>query len=373
MAADTHRGWDLYVRDRLADTLEIITVAVDGEAAGGGALGMAISDNGRYVAFSSRAGNIVRGDENRTTDVFVRDRWRDSTQRVSVASGGREANGPSFNPSLFADGRRVSFTSNATNLAHGDTNGEVDVFVHDRLSRVTTLASVSSSGQPGNSYSGTAELSPNGSHVAFVSNATNLSRSDTNDVRDVFVRNLSTQETRRLSIGNSEQQANDYSDDPSLSANGRFVVFQSGADNLVPRDESPFTDVFVRDRAAHTTRLVSVDSRGRQDFSLSTSPSISASGRFIAFDSSAQLVPSPPTVFQDVYVRDLLAGTTQLVTVPTMGEFTECCSGEPEISADGHHVVFYSSSRKIVTGESDSVERDVFVRDQREDARWLVP
>ncbi|MGZ4664922.1 MAG: TolB family protein, partial [Frankiaceae bacterium] len=150
--------------------------------------GAVVSANGRYVAFISGAANLVPGDTNTESDVFVRDRRAGTTTRVSVSNTGAQANGYSYEVAVSANGRYVAFDSNATNLVPGDTNDAQDVFVRDRRAGTTTRVSVSNSGAQGNGGSGDPAVSANGRYVAFNSFATNLVPGDTNDARDVFVR-----------------------------------------------------------------------------------------------------------------------------------------------------------------------------------------
>ncbi len=218
-----------------------------------------------------------------------------TTTRVSVDSAGGQANdfsgaAPSISvdTSISADGRFVVFQSDATNLVAGDTNGASDVFVHDRQTGTTTRVSVDSAGHEATGLypaSGDPAISADGRFVAFDSNATNLVAGDTNSAYDIFVHDRQTGTTTRVSVDSAGNQANGY--DPSLSADGRFVAFTSGASNLVAGDTNGASDVFVHDRQTGTTTRVSVDSAGWQAYSFSHLPSISADGRFVAFASNA--------------------------------------------------------------------------------------
>src|SRR5438132_6140403 len=184
----------LWGRSAGAQTTERVSVASDGTTEGNDAsLGSALSADGRFVAFDSAATDLVAGDTNLVSDVFVHDRQTGTTERVSVASDGAQGNGSSgllsfaFSPALSADGRFVAFVSFATNLVAGDTNGATDVFVHDRQTGTTERVSVASDGTQGNAASTGAALSADGRFVAFHSTATNLVADDTNGKTDVFV------------------------------------------------------------------------------------------------------------------------------------------------------------------------------------------
>jgi hypothetical protein len=269
----------------------------------------AVSAGGSVVAFSSSASNLVSGDTNGAADVFVNDRGtkKPSTTRVSVASGGAQANGDSGSASVSGDGRLVAFVSGASNLASGDTNGVADVFVHDRVTNSTTRVSVASDGTEANAESafvGAPQLSVDGRFVAFESFASNLVLGDTNGMLDIFVHDRQTGAVTRASVASDGTQANNTSRSASISGDGRFVAFHSFATNLVPPDTNPDFDIFVHDQQTGTTSLANVASDGTQANSSSVRPSISGDGRFVSFDSTASnLVPGDTNGIGDVFVH----------------------------------------------------------------------
>ena len=183
-------------------------------------------------------------------------------ERVSISSVGAQADGDSEEPSISSDGFIVAFISEATNLVPGDTNDAQDVFVHDLGTGITERVSVASAGTQGDDDAFSLSLSSNGSFVAFGSFATNLVVGDTNDVIDVFVHDRDTGTTTRVSIATDGTQANDESFSPAISSSGRFVAFRSDATNLVVNDTNSKSDIFVRDRTLGVTRRVSVASDG---------------------------------------------------------------------------------------------------------------
>jgi Tol biopolymer transport system component len=343
-------------------------VAVDrsGHQANGTSFSPAISAHGRFVAFGSAASNLVPGDTNNADDVFVRDRRMQVTRRISVGAGGQQANGGSSWPAISADGRFVAFTSSASNLVAGDTNGRIDVFVRDRMLQVTRRISVGPGGQQANSESSEnfePAISAHGRFVAFGSAASNLVPGDTNNADDVFVRDRKLQVTRRISVGAGGQQANGTSFSPAISAGGRFVAFASWASNLVPGDTNGTQDVFVRDRRMQVTRRISVGPGGQQANSDSFSPEISAGGRFVAFWSIAKnLVAGDTNRRADVFVRDRTAKLTGRVSVGPGGQQANRRSLYPEISAHGRFVAFFSRAFNLVAGDTNN-RFDVFVRD----------
>jgi Tol biopolymer transport system component len=222
------------------------------------------------VAFASGATNFVAGDTNGATDVFVHDRQTGTTTRVSVASDGTQGNGDSsvLNPRISSDGRFVAFASLATNLVAGDTNAVADVFVHDRQTGATTRVSVASGGSQANGASGiffpSLSISSDGRFVGFDSDATNLVSGDTNAATDVFVHDRQTGATTRVSRDSDGIQGNNIAAVPSLSPDGRFVGLDSDATNLVSGDSNGVSDIFVHDRQMGTTTRVSIAGDGAQ-------------------------------------------------------------------------------------------------------------
>jgi Tol biopolymer transport system component len=325
-----------------------------------------ISATGRFVAFTSSASNLVLGDTNDRPDVFVHDRKTGITRRVSVDSAGNQGNDTSFVPSISATGRFVAFLSFASDLVPGDTNGVEDVFVHDRKIGTTMRVSVDSAENEGNGSNFSPSISATGRFVAFASAASNLVLGDTNDRLDVFVHDRKTGTTMRVSMDSDGNQGNDDSFTPSISATGRFVAFDSNAPNLVPEDTNSNMDVFVHDRKTGTTTRVSVDSAGNEGNNASFFASISANGRFVAFVSSASnLVLGDTNGLPDVFVHDRKTGTTTRVSVDSDGsEGNNRSFFSPSISATGRFVAFTSVASNLVPGDTnDSI--DVFVHDRK--------
>ena len=303
---DTQYNYDIFVRDLLTNTTTLVS---SGDRGNSNSSYPSISADGRFVAFQSQANILVRGDTKNPTDIFVRDLLTNTTIRVSVDSAGNQGNDSSYSPSISADGKFVAFDSKAFNLVPGDTNNSGDIFVRDLLTNTTTRVSVGSAGNQGNSNSSYPSISADGKFVTFSSDASNLVPGDTNNSDDIFVRDLLTNTTTRVSVDSAGNQAIGISPAaPSISADGRFVVFNSTSTNLVPGDTNASGDVFVRDLSTNTTTRLSVDSAGNQVISNSfRPPSISANGRFVAFDSndSSNLVPRDTNNSQDVFVVDL--------------------------------------------------------------------
>jgi Tol biopolymer transport system component len=329
----------------------------------------AISSDGRFIAFVSFATNLVDGDTNFSADVFVRDRRMGPTERVSVDSAGLEGNDESWSPSISADGRYVAFASQSDNLVPGDTNSSYDVFVRDRRRGITARVSVGPAGAQANRPSAGASISADGRYVAFYSGADNLVPGDTNFVWDIFVRDLQNGVTERVNVDSTGGQASGPygSYDAKISADGRYVVFRSLQTNLVPGDTNAASDIFVRDRQTGTTERVSVDSAGTQADADSFWPSISADGRYVAFYSGADnLVPGDTNFAWDIFVRDRQGGTTECASLDPNGAHVIGSSYEPFLSAEGRYVAFSSNSITLVGGgDANAYVSDVYVRDRQ--------
>ncbi len=345
--------------------LNLVRVSVDsdGNQADSSSSYPSISANGRYVAFVSSATNLVDGDTNNVQDVFVRNMQTGAIERVSVRTDGTEGNNSSANPSISADGRYVTFSSVATNLVDGDTNNVQDVFVHDRQTGVTERVSVSSDGTQGNGFSRDPSISGDGRYVAFSSVASNLVADDTNDVQDVFVHDRQTGLTERVSVDSDGAQANGYSGYPAITADGRQIAFESRATNLVEGDTNGETDIFVHYRHTKWTVRVSLGADGAEGNGGSLKPAISADGRFVAFESLAtNLVEGNTNGEYDIFVRDRHTNTTERVSVHTDGTEANNYSSNPSISADGRFVAFSSYATNLV--DNDTTSGDIFVRDR---------
>jgi hypothetical protein len=293
------------VRDLQTNTTERVSLSSSGAEANADSWLPSISPDGRFVAFSSIATNLVPGDTNGQLDVFVRDLQTNTTERVSLSSSGAEANADSWYPSISSDGRFVAFYTSATNLVPGDTNGSEDVLVRDLQTNTTERVSLSSSGAEANTDSWDPSISSDGRFVAFHTSATNLVPGDTNGSDDVFVRDLQTNTTERVSLSSSDAEANSSSSLPSISSDGRFVAFYTWATNLVPGDTNGSDDVLVRDLQTNTTERVSLSSSGAEANTDSWDPSISPDGRFVAFSSNAtNLVADDTNGYADVFVHE---------------------------------------------------------------------
>jgi Tol biopolymer transport system component len=343
---------DVFVRDRTSGKVEAVSVSSGGTLGSGASASPQISPDGRFVVFESFATNLVLNDTNGLTDVFLRDRQAGTTVRVSVGAGGAQATGgTSEKASVSADGRYVTFISDAPNLVAGDTNDNDDLFVRDVQSGTTTRVNVGAGGVQSNGAAVTATISGDGRYIAFVESATNLVAGDTNGQLDVFVRDRQTATTTRVSVATGGAQGNGTSASQGISADGRYVVFSSDATNLVTGDTNATNDVFVRDRTTATTTRVSVATGGAQANGPSNRPAISSDGRYVAFSSRALSLGG--TAEGTVYRRDRTGGTTIAVSKSTAGAFASGTNNIASISGDGSIVGFTSAGTNVVPQDLD--------------------
>lgn len=359
---DTNGYRDVFVHDRDTNQTELISVSSDEVQATHNSYDPpSISDDGRFVAFETAAGNLVSGDTNIASDIFVRDRQTGLTELVSLSNTGILADGGSGYPAISADGRFVVFRSGASNLVPGPVVGfGGQLYVRDRQAGLTERISVSSTGDQGNGgYYGSPSISADGRYIVFTSDSTNLVSNDTNNRQDIFLRDRQAGTTVRISVSNTGIQANNNSYSASITPDGRFVTFSSRATNLTPDDITASEDVFVHDRQTGLNEVISVSSAGVQGFSASVNPSISDDGRFVAFTSTALLVPGDVNHVRDIHVRDRQTGRTDLVSVSSTGVQSNTGSDFPSISADGSFIAFQSDANTLVPNDTN-LFTDVF-------------
>jgi hypothetical protein len=364
----------------------------------------AVSSNGRFVAFDSAATNLISNDTNSQPDIFVRDLQAGTTTRVSVASNGTQTDLDSSAPSISADGRYVSFTSEASNLTAVSTQGQNGIYLHDTTSGLTTRVDLAPNGTPANATSSSSSISADGRFIAFSSGATNLMPSAANG--GVFVWDTKAGQMLLASISNDGTTSGQGSS-PLISADGRFVAFTSNSASLVTGDTNGRADLFVHDFITGTTTRANVASDGTQDncgIAFTVSTAMSADGRYLSFIScGSTLAPgfTNPNGYTSAYIHDMITGvTTPLATTPqgvilsagnvgtisadgrfaayntylvdrTTGSSTSLnvatggtpgngTSGTVSTSLDGSNLVFSSISSNLVTGDSNSAT-DVFL------------
>jgi hypothetical protein len=347
-----------------------------------------VSANGRFVAFTSDATDLVPQDENEYPDVFLHNKKTGSTRRMSVDSSGGEADEGSpasgdYALAMSSDGRFVAFESGAGDLVNSDDGSSYDIFVHNRKTGTTRRVSVGMNGaEPdGDSYLNV-DISADGEFIAFQSDAANLVPNDNNTKSDVFVANRITGKIRRVSVDSNGNEADGGADPISgrftvaISPNGRYVVFDSLADDLVPNDDNEMSDIFLHDRRTGRTRRVSVaNNEDEGDGHSRANADVSANGNLVAFSSLAtNLVPADDNPgFSDVFVRNIDAGTTRRVSVRSNGTEGNADSGQGatgyydtmlRITPSGRFVAFVSAASNLVP--EDNLGRwDVFVHNRR--------
>ncbi|MBM3992398.1 MAG: hypothetical protein FJ298_15550 [Planctomycetes bacterium] len=374
---------DVFVHDRASGALECVSLTAAGATGDGASLGPRISADGRFVAFASDATDLVTGDTNGLRDVFVRDCLLGTTVCASRSSSGAQADGPSatslfqgngpphhspYTIDLSGDGRFVCFESLATNLVNGDTNNVRDIFVHDCVSGATERVSVDSSGAQSPNSSSFARISADGSRVSFWSLA-RLAPTDLNDQIDAFVRDRTLGVTLQASVGHSNLQSNGNSFALDISGDGRFVLLQSNSTTLLPGPPSVFSQIYLRDLVLGETTIVSVSSSGLTGNSwsgLDLQGALSHDARFVLFDSwASNLGPGDTNSSIDIFVRDRLAGTTERVNLNSSGIQAFGRMRSWSISDDGRVAAFQADGEvaNLAAGDTNAAP-DVFARDR---------
>ena len=348
----------------LAFAIERVSVSSTGVQGDDSASSPFVSADGRFVYFSSNSTNLVDVDTNDKQDVFVHDRLSGVTELLSITAAGIQANGGSSNPSASENGQFVVFESSADNLVNNDTNGDRDIFVLDRTTGMIEKVSNSSTGAQGNRNSYEPAISGDGRYITFESFANNLVIDDSNELQDIFVHDRNTRLTQRVSISSLGEQGDSSSFEPSISHNGQFIVFHSYAANLVESDSNNDIDIFVHDRNNAMTERLSVSFAGIQGNSSSNKPAISADGRYVAFYSYASnLVADDANASADIFVYDRVTKRTELISRTPTGELGNNSSFTPSLSADGRFVTFYSIANNLVDDDSNGYI-DLFVNDR---------
>lgn len=363
LVSDDTRGFrDIFVHNYM--TGETIRVSVDSEGneANNDSSWPSISANGQFVTFASKASNLVN-DDTAIRDIFIHDLKSGETELISVTEDTSPTENTSTDSSVSADGRYVAFSSNASNLVTGDTNDDSDIFLRDRTTGITTRISVSSEGTQaiGDSYD--PSISYDGKVIAFQSLAENLVDNDDNNVTDIFVHYMQTGDTIRVSVDSVETQANGSSTAPSLSGNGQIVAFLSAANNLVSGDSGGFNDIFIHNLNSHETKMVSLASNGDQANGHSLGLSISSNGNYIAFASDAiNLATGDDNGKQDIFVHNVVSGETIRVSVSSSGVEAHGDSSSPAISGNGGYVVFESIANDLVINDTNG-DYDIFLHE----------
>ncbi|MDZ4761724.1 MAG: Ig-like domain-containing protein [Alphaproteobacteria bacterium] len=302
---DTNGQPDIFRKDLQTGAITRVSTDAAGAQANTSSEQHAISADGRYVTFLSFASNLVAGDTDNTIDIFRKDLQTGAITRVSTDAAGAQGNNASFEPAISADGRYVTFYSSASNLVAGDTNGQPDIFRKDLQTGAITRVSTDASGAQGNTSSFDPGISSDGRYVTFSSNASNLVAGDTNNTTDIYRKDLQTGAIVRVSSDASGAQGNNTSSGSAISSDGRYVTFYSSASNLVAGDTNNLADIFRKDLQTGAITRVSTDAAGVQGNNISLQPAISADGRYVTFRSDASNLVAGDTNAPDIFVVDL--------------------------------------------------------------------
>ncbi|MBC8405391.1 MAG: hypothetical protein H8E15_09205 [Planctomycetes bacterium] len=373
---------DVYVRDRTAGTISLLSLSYLGGPANSNSTDSTLSDDGRYVAFQSNAGNLVAGDLNGFGDVFLADRDPDANGtfdegnstliRLSVNGGGIEGNGPSSLPVLSGDGRYVTFISIANNLVATDVNGMPDQFVYEIATGNLTMLSLASNGSQGNLPSGPGVLSQDGRFLSFTTQATNFDVADTNGLPDIYLHDRDPDGNSVFDEGNGTTTwvsytsgggpANASCSNADLSANGNGLVFQSAATNLTPSSSAGISQIYYRQLSSGQLTLISRNLLSQVGNDASTYPEISFDGRAVVFQSRANnLVSGDTNNWDDAFLIDLFAHTMERISVTMEGNEIPLYSQRPTIGATKAEIAFQSPDDTIVPHDTNG-ELDIFVR-----------
>ncbi len=374
---DANGALDVFVKDLLTGAVELISLNAAGTAPGNGASSRpSISASGQFVAFESVATDLIGSDTNGISDIFVRDRVAGTTVRVSVDSAGGEivAFGSgfdlgSFGASISTDGSFVSFLCDSIGVTAETAPGNPfpnAYRVPNPPGAATVLVSITTAAVGAASGISAASISGNGQFVAFTAFDTDLVAPATSGFQHIFLRDVTGGTTELISQSTAGLEGNDNSDNPQITPDGARVVFQSNSTNLAPDTTGNIPDIFVRDRTGPgTTSLVSIGETGLQGTGGADFPSISPDGRFVVFRSGAtNLVTGDNNGLSDVFWRDLLLGITRRVSVRTYGgeaNGPSTSQARPVLSADGRYVVFDSEAYNLVGSDTNGVV-DVFTR-----------
>lgn len=366
---DTNDVVDVFLRDREAGTTERISRRASGAQVNDASGGAMMNPIGTLFTYYSFATNVVPSDTNGFSDIFVAQRDPDTAAitvaRLSMGYAGDQANGDSFLSDLTDDGSRIVFDSVASNLVPVDDNTWSDIFLFDATTETTEKLSIANNNAPGNDRSERPRITADGEFVIFQSFATNLVPNDNNNAIDLFGVDMTNRNMRRLSVNAQGQDANlgirpaEY----AMTPDGRYVVFASDSSNLVTGDTNNAPDIFLLDLEENTIRLVSVAANGTRANGGSYDPSISANGRYIAFNTVAtNLFPNDTNGITDAVVVDRFTRMVQPVAVSYDGAPVNGDSGTPQFSEDGLSVTFYSDAANLVISDTNEL-RDIFWRD----------
>jgi Tol biopolymer transport system component len=363
--------------DLVAREVKRLSVSGTGEEAqavspASASINASVSADGSLVVFSSESPNLVAADTNGVSDIFLRTyRDQSSIRRISVRATGEQANGASTAPFIAASGDWVVFLSKATNLDGG--SGTYDqVFLYSTGQRTVSKVSVNASTEEANGDCSMPTVSSDGRYVAYVSGATNLLPADPSGDQDVYLFDVVSGTTTLMSVNGSGTKGDEGSSTPYLSADGTYLAFNSNATNLVPGDGNGVNDIFIRTIASPASiQRLSVDAAGAEGLGISLFPSLSGDGSYVVFESTARLVPEDDNGVSDIYGRSRTnPASIVLLSSQADGSAASGASEGAHVSPDGSWITFHSFAEDLVPGDSNNVA-DVFLR-PRDDSHRLV-
>ncbi|MEW6776479.1 MAG: Ig-like domain-containing protein [Bdellovibrionota bacterium] len=361
--ADTNGTWDVFVKDLFSGVTIRASTTASGSQVVGDSRRASISGDGRYVAFLSSASTLVVGDTNLVDDVFWKDLQSGVIQRVNVSTSGVEADYDAISMNVSNDGQRVAFSTYASNLVPIDATANIDVFLRDITAGTTVLQNTNSAGErPTGGQNLSLSASADGRLIVFSSQMIDLIANDDNRNNDVFLKNLDTGITTLISSSAAGILGNSSSEEPSISSDGRYVAFVSYANNLVAGPMNVWRDIFVKNLNDGSIVLASASSAGTPGNSTSINPSLSSDGGYVAFSSAASNLVASDISTYDVFKKNLATGAIEKVSVSTSGIGGNADSFMPSISSTGRYVVFYSSATNLVSSDTNAI-RDLFIRD----------
>lgn len=349
---------DVFIRNMATGKTKLLSKSTNGVQGDGFSFAPSISADGRFVVFASDARNLIDGQTmGHQRQIYLRDRFKGTTRLVSKNRKGVPGNDGSNSPVISADGKWIAFRSRATNLSGKKEKGFNQVFATHRKTGLTLMVSVTDKGVPGNGDSEYPAISADGRFVTFVSEAADLSKkADTRGFEDVFVRDTKRRKTELVSQSTGGRIGNEYSGQPAISGSGRFIVFESRASNLIKRDRNgkDCSDIYIRDRAKGTTRLASVFPGGLQSNGsngCSRGPDISRGGRYVAWGDDATRIGKDNYPGHDVFIRDRSLRTTKRLS-NRWNNRKAAGGGNPVLSGNGRFVAY--TSKGDGPGEHDS-------------------
>ena len=358
---DNDAVYDIYVYDKATGKIDLVSQNGTNVKGNGNSSFPTISADGRYVAFKSESTNLIANDTDTISDIYVFDRKMSKIELVSVSSDGIKANHGSHGPMISADGNYVAFHSNASNLHPDDPNPIPDIYVYDRVNQVIELISRSVERSNGNSYR--AQISGDGKFVVFDSIATNLSPDDIDSYSDIYLFNRVDKTLELISKSNEGDPTVNAKGNlgPAISSNGKIITFYSYSTMLVPDDSDQFSDVFIYDINANEIELISRSNTDIKGNNTSLGPSISEDGRFVVFDSKASnLSEDDIDSGYDVYRYDRLNKSIELISKSTDGTKGNSSSRYSVVSGSGNSVMFSSTATNLVEVDENH-QSDVFV------------